>query len=424
MNATSIKKVSGRQIFDSRGTPTVEATVELYNGVTACASVPSGASTGQYEACELRDGAKEYQGKGVEKAVSNINLQINGALEGKCIFGQQELDQTMIALDGTNNKSKLGANAILAVSLACAKAGAKASNMELYRYLGGVNGVTLPVPMMNILNGGAHASNNVDIQEFMIRPVGARSFQEAMKIGTEVYHQLKKVLHSKGLSTTVGDEGGFAPDLEDDEQALQLLVEAIEGAGYQPGKEVNIAIDAAASEWFQNGKYCFPKKKKELTQEELIAYFERFCQNYPVVSIEDPLAEEDFAGFTEITRQIGEKVQIVGDDLFVTNPERLKKGIQQQSANAILIKPNQIGSLSETLLSIRLAQQNGYQTVISHRSGETEDTSIADIAVALNAGQIKTGAPARTDRVCKYNRLLKIEEMLGEAAVYPSSCSR
>lgn len=423
MNATSIKKVSGRQIFDSRGTPTVEATVELYNGVTACASVPSGASTGQYEACELRDGAKEYQGKGVEKAVSNINLQINSALEGKCIFGQQELDQTMIALDGTNNKSKLGANAILAVSLACAKAGAKVSNMELYRYLGGINGITLPVPMMNILNGGAHASNNVDIQEFMIRPVGARSFQEAMKIGTEVYHQLKKVLHSKGLSTTVGDEGGFAPDLEDDEQALQLLVEAIEGAGYQPGKEVNIAIDAAASEWFQNGKYCFPKKKKELTREELIAYFERFCQNYPVVSIEDPLAEEDFAGFTEITRQIGEKVQIVGDDLFVTNPARLKKGIQQQSANAILIKPNQIGSLCETLLSIRLAQQNGYRTVISHRSGETEDTSIADIAVALNAGQIKTGAPARTDRVCKYNRLLKIEEMLGEAAVYPSSCS-
>lgn len=423
MNATSIKKVSGRQIFDSRGTPTVEATVELYNGVTACASVPSGASTGQYEACELRDGAKEYQGKGVEKAVSNINLQINSALEGKCIFGQQELDQTMIALDGTNNKSKLGANAILAVSLACAKAGAKVSNVELYRYLGGINGITLPVPMMNILNGGAHASNNVDIQEFMIRPVGARSFQEAMKIGTEVYHQLKKVLHSKGLSTTVGDEGGFAPDLEDDEQALQLLVEAIEGAGYQPGKEVNIAIDAAASEWFQNGKYCFPKKKKELTREELIAYFERFCQNYPVVSIEDPLAEEDFAGFTEITRQIGEKVQIVGDDLFVTNPARLKKGIQQQSANAILIKPNQIGSLSETLLSIRLAQQNGYRTVISHRSGETEDTSIADIAVALNAGQIKTGAPARTDRVCKYNRLLKIEEMLGEAAVYPSSCS-
>jgi len=418
MNATSIKKVSGRQIFDSRGTPTVEATVELYNGVTACASVPSGASTGQYEACELRDGAKEYQGKGVEKAVSNINLQINSALEGKCIFGQQELDQTMIALDGTNNKSKLGANAILAVSLACAKAGAKVSNVELYRYLGGINGITLPVPMMNILNGGAHASNNVDIQEFMIRPVGARSFQEAMKIGTEVYHQLKKVLHSKGLSTTVGDEGGFAPDLEDDEQALQLLVEAIEGAGYQPGKEVNIAIDAAASEWFQNGKYCFPKKKKELTREELIAYFERFCQNYPVVSIEDPLAEEDFAGFTEITRQIGEKVQIVGDDLFVTNPERLKKGIQQQSANAILIKPNQIGSLSETLLSIRLAQQNGYQTVISHRSGETEDTSIADIAVALNAGQIKTGAPARTDRVAKYNQLLRIEEELDECAVY------
>ncbi|MBC8558445.1 phosphopyruvate hydratase [Fumia xinanensis] len=424
MNITSIKKVSGRQIFDSRGTPTVEATVELQNGLTACASVPSGASTGQYEACELRDGGKEYQGKGVEKAVSNINGKINSALQGKCIFGQQELDQTMIALDGTDNKSRLGANAILAVSLACAKAGAKASNMEFYRYLGGMDGVTLPVPMMNILNGGAHASNNVDIQEFMIRPVGAQSFREAMKIGTEVYHQLKKVLHSKGLSTTVGDEGGFAPDLEDDEQALQLLVEAIEGAGYQPGKEVNIAIDAAASEWFQNGKYFFPKKKKELTREELISYFERFCEKYPVVSIEDPLGEEDFPGFTEITRQIGNKVQIVGDDLFVTNPKRLQKGIEQQSANAILIKPNQIGSLSETMLSIRLAQQNGYQTIISHRSGETEDTSIADISVALNAGQIKTGAPARTDRVCKYNRLLKIEQLLGDAAVYPSSRSR
>lgn len=424
MKLTSIQSVSGRQIFDSRGTPTVEATVKLCNGITASASVPSGASTGQYEACELRDGRKDYQGKGVEQAVCNINQQINGALEGKSIFGQQELDRIMVSLDGTNNKSGLGANAILAVSLACAKAGAKASHMEFYRYLGGINGVTLPVPMMNILNGGAHASNNVDIQEFMIRPVGAHSFREAMKIGTEVYHQLKKVLHSKGLSTAVGDEGGFAPDLEDDEQALQLLVEAIEQAGYQPGKEVNIAIDAAASEWFENGKYRFPKKKKELTREELIAYFERFCQNYPVVSIEDPLGEEDFDGFTEITRQIGKRAQIVGDDLFVTNPKRLQKGIAHQSANAILIKPNQIGSLSETMLSIRLAQQNGYQTIISHRSGETEDTSIADIAVASNAGQIKTGAPARTDRVCKYNRLLKIEEMLGEAAIYPSNCPR
>ena len=424
MNATAIKKVSGRQIFDSRGTPTVEAKVELWNGVTACASVPSGASTGQYEACELRDGGKEYEGKGVEKAVGNINERINTALEGKCVFGQQELDEAMIALDGTNNKSSLGANATLAVSLACAKAGAKASGMELYRYLGGINGVTLPVPMMNILNGGAHASNNVDIQEFMIRPIGARSFREAMKIGTEVYHQLKKVLHSRGLSTTVGDEGGFAPDLEDDEQALQLLVEAIEKAGYRPGEDVNIAIDAAASEWFQNGGYCFPKKKKGISKEELISYFERFSQNYPVVSIEDPLAEEDFSGFTEITARIGEKVQIVGDDLFVTNPKRLQEGIQRHSANAILIKPNQIGSLSETMLAIRLAQRNGYQTIISHRSGETEDTSIADIAVALNAEQIKTGAPARTDRVCKYNRLLKIEELLGEAAVYPSNNSR
>lgn len=424
MNATSIKKVSGRQIFDSRGVPTVEASVELYNGITACASVPSGASTGQYEACELRDESQEYGGKGVEKAVGNVNGAISASLEGKCVLNQQELDQAMIVLDGTDNKSSLGANAVLAVSLACAKAGAKACSMEFYRYLGGLNGVTLPIPMMNILNGGAHASNNVDIQEFMIRPVGAHSFREAMKIGTDVYHQLKNVLHGRGLSTTVGDEGGFAPDLEDDEQALQLLVEAIEKAGYRPGEDVNIAIDAAASEWFQNGKYRLPKKKKELSKEELIAYWERFCQNYPVISIEDPLGEEDFAGFTEITGQIGSKVQIVGDDLFVTNPKRLQKGIELQSANAILIKPNQIGSLTETMLAVRLAQQNGYRTILSHRSGETEDTSIADIAVALNAGQIKTGAPARTDRVCKYNRLLKIEGLLGEAAVYPSKCSK
>ena len=417
MSLATIYRVSGRQIFDSRGTPTVEAEVELNNGVSACASVPSGASTGMYEACELRDCTKEYQGKGVEKAVNNINQPICEALKGKSVFGQRELDKTMMALDGTENKSSLGANAILAVSLACAKA----CGQELYRYLGGANAVVLPVPMMNILNGGAHAGNNVDIQEFMIRPIGARNFCEAMKIGTEVYHQLGKVLKGKGLSTAVGDEGGFAPDLQDDEQALKLLMEAIEGAGYQPGEDVNIAIDAAASEWYRDGEYRFPKKGKQISKEELIRYFQGLTERYPVVSIEDPLAEEDFSGFTEITKHVGERVQIVGDDLFVTNPQRLERGIEQHSANAILIKPNQIGTLSETMMAVRLAKQHGYRTIISHRSGETEDTSIADIAVALNAGQIKTGAPARTDRVCKYNRLLKIEQLLGDSAVYAGS---
>lgn len=418
MNLSAIKKVSAIQIFDSRSTPTVKATVELAGGVTAYASVPSGASTGIYEACELRDGGEAYGGKGVQKAVENINRAIAGALEGKSVFDQFDIDQTMISLDGTGHKSSLGANAILAVSLACAKAAAKASGQEFFRYLGGVNAVTLPVPMMNILNGGAHASNNIDIQEFMIRPIGAESFEEAMRMGTDVYRALGKLLKQQGLSTTVGDEGGFAPDLESDEHALQLLVQAIEEAGYRPGEDINIAIDAAASEWYENGEYFFPKRKKQMGKEQLIAYFEDLARRYPVVSIEDPLSEEDYLGFTDITSQIGEKVQIVGDDLFVTNPERLKKGIEQRSANAILIKPNQIGSLSETMLAVRLAKENGYQTIISHRSGETEDTSIADIAVALNAGQIKTGAPARTDRVCKYNRLLEIEKSLGNGAVY------
>lgn len=412
MEPEKIKKICGRQIFDSRGTPTVEATVTLENGITASASVPSGASTGMFEACELRDNLKEYNGKGVSGAVNHINSTINDALSGQSCDRQQELDQMMIALDGTENKSKLGANAILAVSLACAKAAAQYHGEELFRYLGGVNGVTLPVPMMNILNGGAHANNNVDIQEFMIMPTGAHSFTEGMKICVEVYHQLGALLKEKSLSSGIGDEGGYAPNLRDDEQALQLIMEAIQKAGYEPETDIKIALDAASSEWYKAGHYTFPKKQKRITQSELIEYYQYLTGKYPIISIEDPLAEEDFEGFTEITSLLGHHVQLVGDDLFVTNPKRLQRGISSGSGNAILIKPNQIGTLSETLETIRLAQKNGYRTIISHRSGETEDTSIADIAVAVNAGQIKTGAPARTDRVCKYNRLLKIEKLL------------
>ncbi len=419
MEKLKIQHVCGRQIFDSRATPTVEACVTLENGVSASASVPSGASTGRFEACELRDNEKEYNGKGVSKAVNHINHTIREALTGECIFCQQAIDSKMIAADATENKSALGANAILAVSLACAKAAAESLNLPLYRYLGGIHGITLPVPMMNILNGGAHASNNVDIQEFMIMPVGANSFRDAMRMGTEIYIQLGKTLKERGLSTTVGDEGGYAPNLADDEQALALLVEAIERSGYQPGDDVRIALDAATSDWYHDGAYLVPKKQVQMSREEMISYFEKLAAKYPIISIEDPLAEDDFEGFAEITKRIGDKVQIVGDDLFVTNPQRLHKGIEMKSANTILIKPNQIGSLSETLETVRLAKEHGYHTILSHRSGETEDTSIADIAVALNAGQIKTGAPARTDRVCKYNRLLKIEELLGGAAYYP-----
>lgn len=419
MEKLKIKHVCGRQIFDSRATPTVEACVTLENGVCASASVPSGASTGRFEACELRDNEKEYNGKGVSKAVNHVNHTINEALTGESVFCQHAIDRKMLATDATENKSCLGANAILAVSLACAKAAAESLKLPLYRYLGGVNGVTLPVPMMNILNGGAHASNNVDIQEFMIMPVGANSFRDAMRIGTEIYIQLGQTLKERGLSTTVGDEGGYAPNLADDEQALALLVEAIERAGFRPGDDVRIALDAATSDWYQEGSYLVPKKQVRMTREEMIAYFEKLVAKYPIISIEDPLAEDDFEGFAEITARLGKKVQIVGDDLFVTNPQRLSKGIEMKSANTILIKPNQVGSLSETLETVRLAKDNGYHTILSHRSGETEDTSIADIAVALNAGQIKTGAPARTDRVCKYNRLLKIEELLGGAAYYP-----
>lgn len=414
-----IAAVRGRQIFDSRGTPTVEAEVYLENGAAAVASVPSGASTGRHEAVELRDGdPAAYGGKSVLKAVRAVNQDLNEALHGLPANDQAAVDDAILRADGTDNKSRLGANATLAVSLACARAAAAAHGLEFYRYLGGAGGVTLPVPMMNILNGGAHADNNVDIQEFMIVPLGAGSFCHAMKMGTEIYAALKAALKSRGLATAVGDEGGFAPSLRDDEQALELLVEAIESAGYRPGADVAIAMDAAASEWTQGDGYRLPKNGQSLTREALIAHFADLAGRFPIFSIEDPLGEDDFDGFARITEQLGAQVQIVGDDLFVTNPARLEQGIRSRSANAVLVKPNQIGTLSETIRTVRLAQQHGYRTILSHRSGETEDTSIADIAVALNAGQIKTGAPARTDRVCKYNRLLKIEQTLGMAAVY------
>lgn len=414
-----IAAVRGRQIFDSRGTPTVEAEVYLENGAAAVASVPSGASTGRHEAVELRDGdPAAYGGKSVLKAVRAVNQDLNEALHGLPANDQAAVDDAILRADGTDNKSRLGANATLAVSLACARAAAAAHGLEFYRYLGGAGGVTLPVPMMNILNGGAHADNNVDIQEFMIVPLGAGSFCHAMKMGTEIYAALKAALKSRGLATAVGGEGGFAPSLRDDEQALELLVEAIESAGYRPGADVAIAMDAAASEWTQGDGYRLPKNGQSLTREALIAHFADLAGRFPIFSIEDPLGEDDFEGFARITEQLGARVQIVGDDLFVTNPARLEQGIRSRSANAVLVKPNQIGTLSETIRTVRLAQQHGYRTILSHRSGETEDTSIADIAVALNAGQIKTGAPARTDRVCKYNRLLKIEQTLGMAAVY------
>lgn len=359
-----------------------------------------------------------YGGKSVLKAVRAVNQDLNEALHGLPANDQAAVDDAILRADGTDNKSRLGANATLAVSLACARAAAAAHGLEFYRYLGGAGGVTLPVPMMNILNGGAHADNNVDIQEFMIVPLGAGSFCHAMKMGTEIYAALKAALKSRGLATAVGDEGGFAPSLRDDEQALELLVEAIESAGYRPGADVAIAMDAAASEWTQGDGYRLPKNGQSLTREALIAHFADLAGRFPIFSIEDPLGEDDFEGFARITEQLGARVQIVGDDLFVTNPARLEQGIRSRSANAVLVKPNQIGTLSETIRTVRLAQQHGYRTILSHRSGETEDTSIADIAVALNAGQIKTGAPARTDRVCKYNRLLKIEQTLGMAAVY------
>ena len=415
---TRIKEIKAHQIFDSRSNPTIEAEVILENGFSAKGAVPSGASTGIHEAVELRDGGKEYCGKGVLNAVSNVNTVINELLCGKDAANIHEIDQIMIKADGTNNKSKLGANAILAVSIACIKAAARAYRVPLYQFIGGINSVLLPVPMMNILNGGAHADNNIDIQEFMIMPFGAKSFTQAMQMGTEIYASLKNILKQKKLSTAVGDEGGFAPNLDTDEQALELLVDAISAAGYQPGSEIKIALDAAASEWCKNGSYIQPKSGRTMTSDGLVNYFEKLCNNFPIFSIEDPLGEDDFAGFTKITEKIGDKVQIVGDDLFVTNQERLRSGIQSKSGNAILIKPNQIGSISETMEAIRLAKHNNFRTIMSHRSGETEDSTIADLAVALSCGQIKTGAPARSDRVAKYNQLLRIEEMLGTRAIY------
>jgi enolase len=413
-----ITGITGREILDSRGNPTVEAEVFLSDGTVGRASVPSGASTGQFEACEKRDGDKSrYKGKGVLSAVSGINGEIAGALTGKNPMDQMLIDMQLIELDGTPNKSRLGANAILGVSLACAKAAALALGLPLYRYLGGTGVNTLPVPMMNVLNGGAHASNSVDIQEFMIMPVSAVSFREALRMSAEVFHTLKTVVPSTG----VGDEGGYAPNLETDEDALKALMEAIHKAGYEPGRDFLIAMDPAVSEWFDPSDSCYhlPKRKTVMTRQDMVAMWTDFVNKYPIISIEDGMAEEDWEGWKLLTDALGKKIQLVGDDLFVTNPARLRRGIELGVGNSLLVKVNQIGSLTETFEAVRTANTSRYTAVISHRSGETEDTTIADVAVALNAGQIKTGAPSRTDRVAKYNQLLRIEEELGKAAYYP-----
>jgi len=418
-----ITKIHGREILDSRGNPTVEVEVFLEDGSVGRASVPSGASTGIYEACELRDGdPHRYLGKGVLKAVHNINTEIHDALVGKNALDQAGIDRLLIELDGTSNKGRLGANAILGVSLACAKAAAASLGLSLYRYIGGSNAKALPVPMMNILNGGAHASNNVDIQEFMIMPVSAHSWKEALQRCAEVFHMLKNVLKEKGLPITgVGDEGGYAPNLKKDEDALEVIVEAIERAGFKPGEDFVIAIDAASSEWYEEdtGMYLLPKSGKQLNKQQMVNMWTRFVEKYPIISLEDGMGETDWAGWAMLTQAIGSKVQLVGDDLFVTNTERLSQGIENGIANSILIKVNQIGTLTETLDAIAMANRAGYTAIVSHRSGETEDTTIADISVAVNAGQIKTGAPSRSERVAKYNRLLRIEEELGNNAQYP-----
>ena len=412
-----ITAVHARQILDSRGNPTVEVEVLLEDGAFARAAVPSGASTGEWEAVERRDGDKSvYLGKGVLGAVKSVIEEISEEIIGIDAADQRTVDQAMIALDATNNKGKLGANAILGVSLAVAKAAAESADLPLYKYLGGPNAHVLPVPMMNILNGGSHADSNVDIQEFMIAPIGFENYSDALRAGVEVYHSLKSVLHDRGLSTGLGDEGGFAPNLESNAAALDLIIEAIEKAGYKPGEQVALALDVASSEFYNDGAYDFEGQKK--SAEEMSAYYADLVAKYPLVSIEDPLDENDWAGYKTLTEQIGEKVQIVGDDLFVTNPERLEKGINEGAANALLVKVNQIGSLTETLDAMELAQRSEYRCMVSHRSGETEDVTIADLAVATNAGQIKTGAPARSERVAKYSQLLRIEEELGDAAVY------
>ena len=417
-----IAKVIGREILDSRGNPTVEAEVTLADGTTGRGMAPSGASTGEFEALELRDGDKgRYLGKGVTKAVNNINTAICSAITGMDARDIYAVDGAMLRADGTKDKSNLGANAILAVSIACARAAAAAQGVPLYRFLGGISGNRLPVPMMNILNGGAHAANTVDVQEFMIMPVGASSFREALRWCAEVFHALQALLKEKGLATSVGDEGGFAPDLASDEEAIQYILTAVEKAGYKPGTDFMLAIDAASSEWKsgKKGEYMLPKAGTRFTSEELIAHWRALVEKYPIISIEDALDEEDWEGWQRLTQELGGKVQLVGDDLFVTNTVRLKKGIDNGCGNAILIKLNQIGSVSETLEAIKMAHKAGYTAISSHRSGETEDTPIADLAVALNTCQIKTGAPSRTERVAKYNQLLRIEEELGAAAVYP-----
>ncbi|MGL5435529.1 MAG: phosphopyruvate hydratase [Lachnospiraceae bacterium] len=422
MNYLDIEKVIGREIIDSRGNPTVEAEVYLADGTVARGTAPSGASTGEFEALELRDGDKgRYGGKGVSKAVENINTIINDTLVGMDASDIYAIDGAMIAADGTKDKSKLGANAILAVSIACSRAASVSLDIPLYRFLGGVNGNRLPVPMMNILNGGAHAANTVDVQEFMIMPVGCDSFREGLRWCTEVFHALAALLKSKGLATSVGDEGGFAPDLGSDDETIDYILEAVRAAGYEPGKDFMIAMDAAASEWKSGvkGEYLLPKSGKKYTSAELVAHWKGLCDKYPIVSIEDGLDEEDWDGWKLMTEELGDKVQLVGDDLFVTNTERLSKGIAQGCGNSILIKLNQIGSVSETLEAIKMAHKAGYTAISSHRSGETEDTTIADLAVALNTCQIKTGAPSRSERVAKYNQLIRIEEELGAAAVYP-----
>ena len=411
-----INSVTAREILDSRGNPTVEVEVRLEDKNIGRAAVPSGASTGAFEAAELRDGGSRYLGKGVETAVKNVALKIAPAVIGMKANDQRSLDEKMIALDGTKNKSSLGANAILGVSLATARAAAISSNQSLFKYLGGESAKTLPVPMMNILNGGAHADTNVDIQEFMIAPIGAQSFKESLRWGAEIYHSLKSVLKKKGLATSIGDEGGFAPNLESNRAALDLILVAIENAGFKAGTQIALAMDVAATEFFEDGKYKF--EGKLLTSEQMIAYYSELVSAYPLVSIEDPLDEDDWSGWAKLTAELGEKIQIVGDDLFVTNIERLTRGIESKTANALLVKVNQIGSLTETIDAVNLAHKKNYKSMMSHRSGETEDTTIADLAVALSCGQIKTGAPARSERVAKYNQLLRIEEELGSDAIY------
>ncbi len=426
-NYLGIESIKALEVLDSRGNPTVQVVAELYDGSCGVAMVPSGASTGAFEAVELRDGdSSRYMGKGVLKAIENVNTIIAPELEGMNAYNQPLIDKTLIELDGTENKGKLGANATLGVSLAVARAAAESLGMELYKYIGGVNAKTMPVPMMNIMNGGKHADSTLSVQEFMIMPVGAKSFKECLRMCAEIYHTLKKVLKAQGLGTGVGDEGGFAPNVKDEDEALQLIVEAIKEAGYKPGEEVCLALDLAATEMYDEAKkigkegcYHFWKINETKTCDEMIDFIADLCERYPIISVEDGLAEEDWDGWKKLTDRLGEKVQLVGDDLFVTNIKRLQKGLDLGVTNSILIKLNQIGTLTETLDAIELAKKNGYTAVVSHRSGETEDTTLADVAVATNAGQIKTGAPCRTDRVAKYNRLLNIENELGDIAIYP-----